>query len=116
LVSIIAILDPVLIDLAPKDIERLHKNNTLEKNEKWQKAGRDGSWEAWGNRIYEKQEWFTRRDLTSNAMTRFFDEWSSIADRLFDAFPYRKIKIQDPQIDWEDTMDQIRDFIGIKSE
>ncbi len=113
LTAIIAELSPVLIFLAPKDIERLHVKVTKEKNQKWREAGREGSWEEWGNRVYERQEWFTRRALTSKAMARFFDEWASIADRLFQEFPFEKIKIEDPQMDWERTMDQIRDFIGI---
>ena len=116
LTSLIAALKPVLIYLAPADIEELHADVAREKNRKWREAGREGSWEEWGNRIYEEQEWFTRRSLTSMAMARFFDEWASIADRLFGEFPFGKIKMEDPQMDWERTMDQIREFIGINGD
>ncbi len=116
LTSMIAALKPVLIYLAPADIEELHARVAREKNQKWREAGKEGSWEEWGTRIYEQQEWFTRRSLTSKAMARFFEEWASIADRLFEEFPFRKIKIEDPQTDWERTMDLIRDFIGINGD
>ena len=116
LTSIIVELNPVLIYLAPADIEALHAHVAREKNQKWREAGREGSWEEWGNRIYEQQEWFTRRSLTSKAMARFFDEWAAITDRLFIEFPFGKIKIKDPQMDWERTMDLISDFIGINGD
>jgi hypothetical protein len=115
LISIVAVLDPVLIYLAPADVEQLQMQIAEEKNKSWQQSGREGSWEDWGNAVYEQQQWFTRRSLTSEAMRRFFDEWVFIADQLYKAFPFRKIKIQDPQIDWNQTMDHIRDFIEINS-
>jgi len=113
LTSLIAVLKPVLIFLAPSDIEGLHVRVAREKNRKWREAGREGSWEDWGNRVYEQQEWFAAQSLPSMAMGRFFDEWASIADRLFGEFPFGKIKIDDPQMDWEGTMDVLREFIGI---
>lgn len=112
-ISVLAELNPVLIYLAPKDIEQLHRQITKKKNEKWRESGREGSWKQWGNHVYERQQWFTTRLLNSKAMARFFNEWASIADRLYERFPFRKIKIQDPQVDWEHTMGSIRDFLAI---
>ena len=113
LLSLIAELNPVLIYLAPKDIEQLHTDIAKQRNEKWRASGREGSWEEWGNNVYERQKWFTNRLLNSKAMARFFNEWASIADRLYERFPFRKIKIQDPQVYWEHTMGSIRDFLEI---
>lgn len=109
----LAELDPVLVYLAPKDIERLHTKVAEQKNEKWRRSGRDGSWEEWGNKVYEQQKWFKNRMLDSKEMDRFFSEWASIAEILYGRFPFRKIKIQDPQIDWEHSMGSIRDFLEI---
>ena len=111
LMSVITELDPVLIYLAPEDVEQLHTEVAKKRNEKWRESGRDGSWEEWGNNVYEQQKWFTDRSLNSKSMARFFNEWVSIADRLYERFPFRKIKIQDPHIDWENTNRSIRDFL-----
>ena len=81
-ISVLAGLNPILIYLAPKDIEQLHTQITRKKNEKWREAGREGTWEAWGNTVYERQKWFTNRSLNSKAMARFFNEWAIIADKL----------------------------------
>ncbi len=111
--SIIAVLNPVLIYLMPTNVAQLHTKIAEEKNKNWHQSGREGSWEDWGNEIYEQQQWFTRRSLTSQAMPRFFEEWMPIAERLFERYPFRKIKIQDPQEDWEQTLDSLRDFLHL---
>jgi thymidylate kinase len=115
-ISVITELDPVLIYLAPIDIEQLHTEIAKKRNEKWRESGRDGSWEEWGNSVYEQQRWFTDRSLNSTAMARFFNEWASIADRLYERFPYRKLRIQDPHTDWENTNSCIRDFLEANSQ
>jgi hypothetical protein len=114
LISIIAEINPVLIYLAPTNIEALHVQIAGEKNRKWREEGREGSWEDWGNRIYEQQGWFTQRSLTSAAIGRFFQEWDSIAGQLFAACPFRKIKVQDPQLDWKKSLGRIKDFLEIQ--
>jgi thymidylate kinase len=111
-ISEITELDPVLIYLAPRDIVQLHTEIARKRNEKWHASGKEGSWEEWGNDVYEQQKWFRDRSLNSKAMAVFFKEWASIADRLYERFPYRKIRIQDPQIDWGDSNSRIRDFLG----
>lgn len=111
--SIIDALDPVLIYLAPADVAQLHARIAEEKNRSWRQSGREGSWEVWGNAIYERQEWFTRRSLTSAAMAKFFEEWTSIAERLFERYPFRKIKIRDPQTNWERSLDDLRAFLEL---
>jgi len=113
LISLIAELDPVLIYLAPKDIEQLHTDIAKQRNEKWRASGREGSWEEWGNNVYVQQKWFTDRSLNSQAMSQFFNDWVIIADHLFERFPYRKLRILDPQIDWEETYGSIRDFLEV---
>ena len=115
-ISAITELDPVLIYLAPIDIEELHTEITKRRNQKWRESGRDGSWEEWGNRVYEQQKWFTDRSLNSTAMARFFDDWATIADMLYKRFPYRKFRIQDPHIDWEKSYHRIRDFLYVNSQ
>ncbi|MBN1299348.1 MAG: hypothetical protein JW997_06660 [Actinobacteria bacterium] len=52
----------------------------------------------------------------SEATIKFFTEWSLIADKLYDKFPFRKIRIPNPQDNWELAMDKIRDFLDIKKQ
>jgi len=113
IISVIGDLDPILIYLAPTAIEQLHAKIAKERNEKWRESGRNGSWEEWGNHMYEQQKWFTDRLLDSKAMASFFMEWTSLADKLYEKFPFRKIRIQDPQNDWENTNRRIRDLLKI---
>ncbi len=111
--SVIAVLKPILIYLTPTDVAKLHAQVAEEKNKTWRQSGREGSWEDWGNAIYEGQQWFTRRSLTSEAMAKFFEAWMSIAERLFERYPFRKIKIRDPQMDWVKTIGTLRDFLQL---
>ena len=116
LLAVIVELDPVLVYLAPEDIEQLQIKVASRRNEKWRESGRDGSWEEWANSVWEQQQWFTDRALYSESMARFFNEWAAIADRLYERFPFRKIRIQDPQIDWENANGRIRDFLEVASQ
>ena len=116
LISVITELDPILIYLAPKDIEQLHIEVAKKRNEKWRVSGRDGSWEEWGNNVYEQQKWFTDRSLNAKSIARFFNEWALLANRLYEEFPFRKIRIQDPQINWENTNVRIRDFLEVENQ
>ena len=97
IVCIIAELDPVLIYLAPKDIGQMLSQVTQAKNQAWQKAGREGLWQQWGDDVYEQQAWFTSRSLKGeDAIVRFFYEWAAIADALYEEVLFRKIKIVRP--------------------
>ncbi|WP_022665738.1 hypothetical protein [Desulfospira joergensenii] len=112
IISVISELHPVLIYLAPEDMAQLFTPVAEVKNKEWRESGREGSWEQWGNAVYERQTWFTHRSLKgSNATHTFFNEWVSMAERLYEGLPFRKIKIQNPQADWERTMGTIRDFL-----
>ena len=114
-VRIISELNPVLIYLAPEDIGQVFTQVSESKNRKWRKSGKKGSWENWGNELYERQKWFTSRSLKGkDAIVRFFSEWTAISDRLYDEVPFRKIKIVNPQSDWENAMGRIYDFLKLK--
>lgn len=114
IISAISGLNPVLIYLAPKDIAQMLMWTAKVKNKKWRESGREGSWEQWGNEIYEQQRWFTNRSLKGpEAMVKFFNEWTSIANRLYEELPFRKTKIQNPHADWDMTISKIRYFLKI---
>jgi len=113
-ISAISELNPVLIYLAPEDVAQMLMWTAKVKNRKWQESGREGSWDQWGNEVYEQQRWFTNRMLKGpEAMVKFFNEWTSIANRLYEELPFRKAKIQNPNADWDTTMSRIRHFLKI---
>jgi thymidylate kinase len=110
--ALIAILDPVLVYLAPADIGRALAQAAGEKNRKWREEGREGSWEEWGNAAYEQQQWFADRGRKGpHAVIAFFEEWAAIADGLYEELPFRKIKIRDPRADWDLALRRIRAFL-----
>ena len=113
-ISAISELNPVLIYLAPENIAQMLLWTAKAKNRKWRESGREGSWDQWGNEVYEEQRWFTNRMLKGpEAMVKFFNEWTSIANRLYEELPFRKTKIQDPNADWDTTMSRMRHFLKI---
>jgi thymidylate kinase len=115
IVRIISDLNPVLIYLTPEDIQQALAQVTEAKNQDWRKAGKEGSWEQWGNDVYDRQHWFTSRSLKcEDAAVRFFNEWASIADRLYEEVPFRKIKVLNPQANWETTLHRIKDFLSLE--
>jgi thymidylate kinase len=116
IVSIISKLNPVLIYLAPQDIGKIIAQVTESKNQEWRKAGKEGSWQQWGNKVYEQQSWFTSRSLKGeDAIVRFFYEWASISNKLYEEVPFRKIKLVDPQSDWEGSMHRIERVLELNN-
>jgi hypothetical protein len=115
IIRIILELNPVLIYLAPEDIGQVFAQVTEAKNRKWRGSGKKSSWENLGNDLYERQKWFTSRSLRGKAaIVRFFTEWASISDKLYEEVPFRKIKIVNPQANWETAMCRIHDFLKLK--
>ena len=111
LISVVAELDPVLIYLAPKNLAKLFADISTVRNKKWRESGQEGSWEEWGDQIYGQQEWFKRHHLPGKYSLQFFIEWQKIADRLYLAFPFSKIKLDNPEHSWPSTLSKIRDFL-----
>ena len=116
IIRIISELTPVLIYLAPKDIGKMLVEVTKRKNQEWKKAGKEGTWQKWGNEVYEQQSWFTSRSLKGDAaVIRFFTEWAKISEKLFREVPFQKIKVIDPQVNWKTSMDKIEEFLGVNN-
>jgi thymidylate kinase len=117
LVSTIAALNPALIFLTPHDIAQHLIITASMKNQKWRESGRKGSWEEWGNQIYEQQKWFSNHTLRgSEAFIQFFTEWTVIAERLFECFPFRKIKIPFNHRNWDVVTATIHQFLNVPLE
>jgi thymidylate kinase len=115
--SAITALNPVLIFLTPNDIAQHLVITANRKNRTWRESERGGSWEEWGNRIYEQQQWFSHCSRRgSDAFVQFFTEWTSIAERLFEMFPFRKIRIPFNHGNWDVVAITIRQFLNVPTE
>lgn len=59
--------------------------------------------------------WFQSRGLSDFAgWVQFFEEWQRMVQRLYNDWPYRKIKIQNPHEDWEKAYQQMYSFLQIE--
>jgi hypothetical protein len=47
------------------------------------------------------------------AMVKFFNEWTSVVNRLYEELPFRKTKIKNPNADWDMNISKIRNFLKI---
>jgi hypothetical protein len=116
IISIIAELNPVLIYLAPQNLGKMFERVSAIKNKKWRDSGKEGSWEEWGNQVYGQQEWFKIRHLEGKDSLSFFIEWKKIADGLYLEFPFKKIKVDNPELNWTATMSKINNFLFLNAQ
>ena len=59
-----------------------------------------------------KYRWFRSRSLDGfDGWLGFFQEWVVVADELFDDWPYRKARIENPHEDWERAYQQMLSFL-----
>lgn len=113
-VSAVDGLDPVLIYLAPENMTQHLATISDMRNKKWRASGKSGSWSEWGDRVYEQQQWFRARSIKGEeGFIRFFTEWTSLADRLFEILTFRKIKIPVKHENWNPVFRQIQKFLDL---
>jgi thymidylate kinase len=114
----IAKLKPVLIyfvyDNIEKSLARTFQLRNQEGLRDWENTGIYQSWEQWVLELSEKQKWSTDRGLKGReAWFRFFEEWASIAEKLYDVLTFPKIKILNPHSDWNLATRKIREFLEL---
>lgn len=103
--QVLAPLSPVLIYLDQSETDTALRRLYPMRGEKWIQSALD---------LTIPYPWFQSRGLTDFAgWVQFFREWQAVAERLFDDWPHRKLKIQDPYEDWERAYQQIYAFLQI---
>jgi hypothetical protein len=56
--------------------------------------------------------WFQNRGWNNfDGWIEFFTEWQAVAEILYQDFPYRKAKIENPQADWDQSYQQMIGFV-----
>lgn len=113
-IDIIQDLKPVLIYFTIDDLRAFFRRTFQIKDEEWRHAGKKGSWVQHIFAALEPQEWFTRRGLTGFEGTiNFFEEWTQIAEELYDQIPFPKVKVRNPHDDWSSAMQEMSNFLGL---
>jgi hypothetical protein len=57
-------------------------------------------------------KWFQRRDVQGiDGWVQFFGEWQAVAERLYNDWPYRKTKINNPHDDWGQAYQNMYGFL-----
>ena len=101
--QVLAPLSPVLLVLYQADVESAQCRIC---------QARGQTWLAREMKSLRKYPWFQTRGLAGfDGWLGFFQEWDLVADELFRDFPYRKIKIENPQDDWARAYRIIEDFL-----
>jgi thymidylate kinase len=99
-------LSPVLLYLDQPDTETALRRMYAARGEKWME---------WALGETTQYPWFKTRGLNDFAgWVKFFEEWHLVAERLYEDWPHRKIKILDPHEDWARAYEQMLAFLHIE--
>jgi hypothetical protein len=95
----LAPLTPILVYLDQPDTEAAMRRLYSLRGENWIQKALD---------MTTTYPWFQTRGLKDFAgWVQFFLEWQQVAEQLFNDWPHRKVKIQNPHNDWETAYRQI---------
>jgi hypothetical protein len=101
--QVLSPLSPVLLYLYQADVESAQRRICEVRGE---------AWLAREMRSLRKYPWFQSRGLDGfDGWLGFFQEWDVVADRLYEGWPYRKTKIEDPPNDWDGAYQQMLRFL-----
>lgn len=107
-------LQPVLIYFTTSDVRAAMERTIRIKNGEWQQDGREISWAEQIFEFLKPQKWFANRGASDlYEMIAFFEEWSGLAEELYAGTPFPKIKINDPYLDWDQAMREMRAFLEL---
>jgi hypothetical protein len=99
----LAPLSPFLIYLDQEDTKSALRRLYTLRGEKWKQ-------EALA--MTTSYPWFQSRGLRDfSGWVQFFKEWHEVVTRLYNDWPFRKIKIQNPHDDWGSAYQQIDGFL-----
>lgn len=114
IIEVIQGLKPVLIYFTIDDLGAFGMRTFQIKDEEWQRSGKVGSWAQHIFAAFEPQKWFTDRGLKGlEGMMNFLEEWTSVAETLYDRVAFPKIKVRNPHDDWALAAQQMRDFLEL---
>jgi thymidylate kinase len=99
----LASLSPILVYLDQEDTEAALRRLYALRGEKWMQEALE---------MTTAYPWFQSRGLKDFAgWVQFFAEWQRVITQLFNDWPHRKIKVQNPHDDWERAYQQIDDYL-----
>jgi thymidylate kinase len=95
----VAPAEPLLVYLRPADIgaaiARIYRT-------------RGEPWSSRNVAFVENSPWARRRNLHGqDAVVRLYQAWEPIVTQLYSRYPFAKIMVTDPQLDWQGTLTRI---------
>jgi len=104
--QVLSPLSPVLIYLDQEDTEMALRRMSATRGETWLA-------ETLAETL--SYPWFKSRGINDfTGWIQFFATWHSVAERLFDEWPYQKIRILDPHADWADAQAKMYSFLQVQ--
>jgi hypothetical protein len=107
-------LKPALIYFTFDDLGALIDRTIRVKEAEWQHGNLPGSWAQHVYDAFLGQKWFVDRGMAGYAgLLAFLQEWAGIAEQLYDALPFSKMKLRNPHQDWASSAQQMRVFLDL---
>jgi hypothetical protein len=104
IIETIAPLNPCLVAFFHSDVSKLLVQTMKQRPD----------WTDIILRVYDAQAWLKRRGVYGpEGFLAFKEEWQTMAEDLFDRFPFRKLRVVDPNNDWRAARQQICAFVGL---
>ena len=105
IVEALAKVRPFLVYLTQEDIEGALARIFQERTPEWTK------WMIW---LFEEQRYLKTRNLKGAAgVVKFYQAWSTIADKLYELHPYPKVKLLNPHDDWPAAYRKLHAALGL---
>ena len=90
---------PLLVYLGPSDVRAAWQRTLAERDARW------GEWLVAG---FSRMGWARERGLEGKeAVIAFYEEWERLAAELLDLHPGPRLRIDDPQLDWDDALERM---------
>lgn len=105
IVDILSLNRPILVYLASDQIEAVIKNTFLARPLEWQ------HWVLW---LFGEFPYFQSRNLMGiDGFIEFFKAWNLAAEKLFNLYPYMKVELRNPHLDWEVSLENMYNALGL---
>ncbi len=114
LITIIQELQPALIYFTIDDLRGFMTQTIQSKEVEWQRGGFPGSWAEHIFVAFEGQPWAVAHGATGpDGMLALLEDWTLVAERLYERVPFPKIKVRNPYQDWDLALTHMRRFLKL---
>lgn len=109
-------LEPVLILFTIDDLRAFTTRTIQAKEDEWKKGGFPGTWAGHIYEALDGKPWFKAHRLNGlDGYLAFLEDWAGVSDQLYHSLPFRKIKVNNPHLDWKSSGMQVEAFLDLPS-